>query len=170
MSDIDYRDASVGDAEALAEFSARTFVDTFGHLYPPGDLKAYLAETYGAELQAREIEDPELHYHLALREGRIVGYCRCGALKIDVDVGDGFEVHRLYVDGDTKGSGVAQALMDEALAWAKARGARAMYLSVWENNHRAQRFYKRYGFEHVGEHKFMVGSVADRDFIWRMTL
>ena len=45
-----------------------------------------------------------------------------------------------------------------------------MYLSVWENNARAQAFYRRYGFEHVGEHKFMVGNTADRDFIWRFDL
>jgi ribosomal protein S18 acetylase RimI-like enzyme len=69
-----------------------------------------------------------------------------------------------------KGAGVAQALMDDCLAWARGEGARLLYLSVWENNHRAQAFYKRYGFEHVGEHKFMVGATADRDFIWRLDL
>jgi ribosomal protein S18 acetylase RimI-like enzyme len=54
--------------------------------------------------------------------------------------------------------------------WTKSDGAAALWLSVWENNERAQRFYKRYGFEHVGEHKFMVGNTADRDFIWRLKL
>jgi ribosomal protein S18 acetylase RimI-like enzyme len=69
-----------------------------------------------------------------------------------------------------KGKGVAQALMDDCLAWARRLGAKALYLSVWENNARAQAFYTRYGFAHVGEHKFMVGRVADRDFIWRLAL
>ncbi|MBK8544386.1 MAG: GNAT family N-acetyltransferase [Caulobacteraceae bacterium] len=74
----------------------------------------------------------------------------------------------LYVDTSTKGTGVARTLMDDALAWARSKGAKVMFLSVWENNARAQAFYKRYGFEHVKEHKFMVGRVADRDFIWRL--
>jgi ribosomal protein S18 acetylase RimI-like enzyme len=60
--------------------------------------------------------------------------------------------------------------MDDCLAWARGKGAKTLYLSVWENNHRAQRFYQRYGFKHLGEHKFMVGNSADRDFIWRLTL
>ena len=62
------------------------------------------------------------------------------------------------------------AQLDDALAWARGKGAKVMFLSVWENNLRAQAFYKRYGFEHVKEHKFMVGRIADRDFIWRLAL
>jgi ribosomal protein S18 acetylase RimI-like enzyme len=58
--------------------------------------------------------------------------------------------------------------MDDCVAWARAKGASAIYLSVWEENHRAQRFYRRHGFAHHGEWKFMVGKTADRDFIWRL--
>jgi ribosomal protein S18 acetylase RimI-like enzyme len=93
-----------------------------------------------------------------------------GDVDMDVDASDALELHRLYVDASTKGTGVAQALMHEALAWARGKGAKVMFLSVWENNARAQAFYRRYGFEHIGEHRFMVGRVADRDFIWRLAL
>src|SRR5262249_13850866 len=109
-------------------------------------------------------------YRLALEDDAIAGYCMMGALEIRVEDANALELHRLYVDAHVRGSRVAGVLMEDCLAWARARGARALYLSVWENNHRAQAFYKRYGFEHVGEHKFMVGKSADRDFIWRLTL
>jgi ribosomal protein S18 acetylase RimI-like enzyme len=165
-----YRDAAADDASALAAFCARTFVATFAHLYPPEDLSAFLAEKYGEPIQRAEIADPMTRYRLALREGEIVGYCMMGALDIAVDEPGALELHRLYVAEDVKGAGVAAALMDDCLAWARAKGAQALYLSVWENNFRAQSFYKRYGFEHVGEHKFMVGHTADRDFIWRRAL
>jgi len=61
-------------------------------------------------------------------------------------------------------------LMEHALDWARGQGATALYLGVWENNARAQRFYRRFGFEHVGEHAFMVGGTRDRDYIWRLDL
>jgi ribosomal protein S18 acetylase RimI-like enzyme len=170
VSEITYRDAQASDAEALGGFAQATFTETFGHLYPPEDLAAFVAAKYHPQVIASELSDAETRYRLALREKRIVGYCKMGGIDMNVDAKDALELHRLYVDRDTKGSGVAQALMDDALAWARGRGARAMYLSVWENNTRAQAFYKRYGFEHVGEHKFMVGRVADRDFIWRLSL
>lgn len=170
MSAISYRDAHARDAAELAAFAERTFTETFGHLYPPEDLASYVEAKYRTHVMQGELADPESRYRLALRDGAIVGYCKMGIVDMAVDATDALELHRLYVDSDVKGAGVAKTLMDEALAWARGKGARVMFLSVWENNARAQAFYKRYGFEHVGEHKFMVGRVADRDFIWRLAL
>ena len=166
---IAYRDASPEDAAALADFSRDTFVETFGHLYPTEDLQAYIASKYRADLQRAEIEDESIHYRLAFDGEDIVGYCKSGALTLG-DEPNALELHRLYVAARVKGAGVARTLMEEALAWARARGARSLYLGVWENNHRAQAFYRRFGFEHMSEHAFMVGRVRDRDFIWRLAL
>jgi ribosomal protein S18 acetylase RimI-like enzyme len=170
VSEITYRDAHAADAEALAAFAEMTFTETFGHMYPPEDLAAYVGAKYRADVVAGEIAEPETRYVLALRDGVIVGYSKLGVVDMDVDATDALELHRLYVDTSVKGAGVAKTLMDDGLAWARGKGARVMYLSVWENNMRAQAFYRRYGFEHVKEHKFMVGRVADRDFIWRLAL
>lgn len=170
MSEITYRDANAADARALAAFAERTFTETFGHLYPPEDLAAYVGAKYQVRVIAAEIADPDVRYVLALRDGAIVGYSKLGLVDMDVDATDALELHRLYVDTSVKGAGVAKALMDDGLAWARGKGAKVMFLSVWENNTRAQAFYRRYGFEHVKEHKFMVGRVADTDFIWRLVL
>lgn len=167
---IVYRDATPEDAAAIAAFAASSFVDTFGHLYPPEDLEAFLAAKYGEAIQRAEMAEPLARYFIALEGERLVGYVMMGALDIAVDEPGALELHRLYVDKDMKGKGVAPRLTDEVIAWARTHNAPALYLSVWENNHRAQAFYKRYGFAHVGEHKFMVGRVADRDFIWRLAL
>lgn len=170
MSEITYRDATAADAEALAAFAEMTFTETFGHLYPPEDLTAFVEAKYRAGVIGGEIADPDTRYVLALRDGAIIGYCKMGAVDMDVDATSALELHRLYVEASTKGTGVAKTLMDDALAWARGKGAKVMFLSVWENNLRAQAFYTRYGFEHVKEHKFMVGRIADRDFIWRLAL
>ncbi len=171
MSAIFYRDARADDADALAAFAAASFTETFGHLYPPQDLADFLADNYGAALHAEQIADGETRFELALRDGAIVGYSKSGGVKMDTTATErSRELHRLYVDSSVKGAGVARALMDNVLGWARGEGADALYLSVWENNERAQRFYRRYGFEHIGEHAFMVGATRDRDFIWRLAL
>ena len=168
---VTYRVANAADAELLASFAARTFVDTFGRLYPPEDLQAYLLASYGAEIQREELSDATMRYWLALIGETIVGYAMAGPCEIKVKHGEAdCELYRLYVDRDVRGKGVADALMKNVVDWTKAGGAEALWLSVWENNQRAQNFYRRYAFEHVGEHKFMVGRVADRDFIWKLAL
>ena len=171
MSVIAYRDAVDADAAALADFARASWLATFGHLpYPPNDLHSYLTEKYGEAIQRAEIADPKLRYRLALREGEIVGYCMMGPLELPVEDAAGLELHRLYVDESVKGAGVADALVQDCIAWARGKAASAVYLSVWEENHRAQRFYRRHGFQDHGEWKFMVGKTADRDLIWRLAL
>ena len=61
-------------------------------------------------------------------------------------------------------------LMDWAIDEARRRGAEELYLTVYTDNHRARRFYERYGFEAVGRYDFMVGSHADEDVIMRKLL
>jgi ribosomal protein S18 acetylase RimI-like enzyme len=45
-----------------------------------------------------------------------------------------------------------------------------MLLSVYIDNHRARRFYERYGFEEVGRYAFPVGGTIDDDRIMRLAL
>jgi diamine N-acetyltransferase len=169
VSAVTYRDATPADAEAIADFARETWTATFGHLYPPEDLNAFLTAKYGADIQRREMAEGS-RYLLAFDEAGLAGYCMMGALDMPVDDPRALELHRLYVHERAKGAGVAQVLMDEVIAWARGKGAPALYLSVWENNERAQRFYRRYGFADYSEWDFMVGTVADRDFIWRLAL
>lgn len=170
-SSLTYRTATGADAPALAGFAAESFSATFAHLYPPEDLEAYLAKSYGEAIQRAEIEDPEIAIWLALQGEDLIGYAQAGPVDMKVEHAPrDRELYRLYVAAQAKGAGVAQALMQLVLDWARAEGASALWLSVWENNTRAQAFYRRYGFAHMGEHKFMVGKTADRDFIWRLQL
>jgi ribosomal protein S18 acetylase RimI-like enzyme len=152
-------------------FAAGSFTATFGHLYPPEDLASFLAENYAEHVTREELEDRAYRYWLAEREDAIVGYSMAGPVGLPIEhASSDRELYRLYVSESVKGAGVAAVLLQHVLDWARGEEAAALWLSVWENNARAQSFYKRYGFEHVGEHKFMVGRVADRDFIWRLSL
>jgi len=55
-------------------------------------------------------------------------------------------VHDMVVAEDYQGSGVAQALMDQVVDWAKEKGADNLRLQVFEFNQRAQAFYAKQGF------------------------
>ena len=68
------------------------------------------------------------------------------------------------------GSGVAVALMDWTIAESRRRGADHLNLSVFIDNHRARRFYDRYGFQFRGPYAFMVGNHADEDLVLSLEL
>jgi ribosomal protein S18 acetylase RimI-like enzyme len=169
---VTYRDATLADDQALYEISLRTFTDTFGALYPVADLKYYQAITFGRDLQHDEIADPSMRHRLAFNGDALIGFARIGAFKLPIaqDGARVVELHKLYVDRDAKGTGVAHALMRWAIETAQSDGADAMYLGVYQGNDRAQRFYARYGFEIVGEYLFAVGQTRDPEYIMRARL
>nr|WP_085219441.1 GNAT family N-acetyltransferase [Allosphingosinicella indica] len=165
-----YRDASPADAAALAVLARRTFTDTFGHLYTPENLAAFLA-SHTDEAWTALLADPARHIHVAEVDGELAGYISVGPPTLPI-VPDGrpIELRQLYVLKPWQGEGVAAHLMDWAIARGRALGADAMYLSVFVDNARARRFYDRYGFTFVQTYAFMVGTHADEDHILRLAL
>ena len=53
------RRATPADAEALSALSRTCFTQTFGHLYAPSDLDAFLDEAYAPDILLAELEDPD---------------------------------------------------------------------------------------------------------------
>ena len=163
------RRATAEDATALAELGAATFIESFGQLYVPRDLQAFLEESHTVEAYAKALANPDYALWIAIRDGRAIGYAQagpCGLPHQDVQPGDG-ELKRLYLLKSEQNGGVGRALFDQALAWLERNGPRMLWISVWSENLGAQRFYGRHGFEFAGEYEFIVGEQRDREFIYR---
>jgi ribosomal protein S18 acetylase RimI-like enzyme len=167
---VDFRTATAADAEALAELGAHTFTDTFGHLYQPDDLEIFL-QNHSPENWDKELNDPAFEVRVAESDGKLVGYVKLGPPHLPFEPrGEAAELRQLYVVEEMKGQGVAHALMDWVIDRARDKRADNLYLSVFTENHRARRFYEKYGFEQEGTYAFMVGNHADEDIVMRLKL
>ena len=163
------RRAGPGDAGTLSRLAARTFVETFGHLYDPEDLQAFLDDAYAVEKQRVILSHPDYAVWLLEDAGEAVGHAAagpCGLPHPDVAQGDG-ELKRLYLLASHQGGGWGGRLFDTAIDWLERDGPRRLWIGVWSENFGAQRFYARRGFERVGEYLFAVGEARDREFILR---
>lgn len=169
---IEYRDARPEDGPALARMAADSFIETFGHLYRQQDLDAFLTGPSGPSGLPAQIGDPAYRIRVATDDGVIAGFCKVGASTLpSPPVPEGAaELKQLYLLKPWHGTGVAQALMEWAIASARESGAAHMALSVYSDNHRAQRFYARYGLVEIGANVFMVGEQADDDRIYSVAL
>ena len=167
---IRYRDGTPADAALMSQLGAATFTETFGHLYTPGNLAAFLVNHAEEKWQA-ELADPAFAVRIVEDGEEPAGYCKLGPPSLPFEVtAPTLELRQLYVLKPWHGAGIAAALMDWALDQARLWGAEQMLLSVFIDNHRARRFYARYGFEEVGTYHFMVGTHADDDLILRLKL
>jgi GNAT superfamily N-acetyltransferase len=167
---IAFRDATPADLDAIDRIFRASFVATFGHLYSAPDLEAFL-DKFTPEAWAEEMAGVDYAFRLAEDEGRAVGFLKLGPLTVPVEPAQrALELRQLYVLEPWHGSGVGAALMEWALGEAARREVRELYLTVYTDNHRALRFYQRYGFEAIGRYDFMVGSQADEDIIMKRLL
>lgn len=164
------RRAGPADSSRLAGIGRDTFVETFGGLYPPADLSAYLASAYDPGATRRSLEDPaQASWLLEDAAGREVGYATAGPCGLPhAEVGPGaLELKRIYLRADVQGGGLGGVLFDAVMAWMAERRPPDIWIGVWSENFGAQRFYERRGFGKVGEYGFHVGNTIDREFILR---
>ena len=168
---VTYRDASIGDGAALAAMGRHCFVETFGAHFPADDMALHLEHMFGPDALPSNYEDPALKIRVAEADGTVAAYLKLAPMELPVPhEPDALELKQLYVLTPWQGAGVAAVLMGWAVETARAAGARALYLSVWEKGDRAIAFYRKQGFETVGVAPFRLGDGVYQDPVMRLAL
>ena len=168
---IAYRDATATDAAALDAFARAIWNETFAHSASAADIEAYCDTAYGDDGKLRrDLIAGVARFRLALSGEAVVGYAKVNPPWLPDAEPGAMQLSQLYVAATLHGSGVGRVLMDWTLATARAAGATALLLTVWEENARALAFYRRLGFVQVGTYAFQTGSQIDTDLVMRLRL
>ncbi len=173
MTGLTLRAMTKSDVTHLADLGHRAFTVKFGHLYQPHDLESFLSTVFSPAGVSSDFADPLQLYRLAEMDGALVGFCKLGLRCGWPEHARGrnvIELKQLYLDPARTGGGIGAALMDWAIAQAKACGADEIQLSVFSENDGAQRFYARHGFDHVADTEFWVGNHRDHEFLFAKLL
>lgn len=159
------RSAEESDLNSLSKLAELCFIDTFGHLYSKENLLTHLKTTCSQKYFSEALSNDLIL--VAEDAGKLLGYIKFGEVGLPIEPlpKNSKEIHRLYVHPNFKERGIGTRLMEAALKNPAIKGANNYYLSVYEDNIEAQKFYKSYGFSIVGEYDYYVGSHIDREFI-----
>jgi putative acetyltransferase len=110
---------------------------------------ALMASLYPAEsnhmLDIASLEQPEMRFFVARREGRVVG---CGALRIGSD--GQAELKRMFVDPATRGLKVGRDLLARIEDEARGLGVRLIQLETGIHQPEAIGLYRRFGYHDCG--------------------
>ena len=159
------RPAQESEAEALSALARRTFQETFTLTTSEENLQAYIDRSFYPAKQLEEIRDPRRTIYIAWHAERAVGFFSLfeGEPEPCLKNLPAVELSRLYVESRWHGSGLARELMDLAIHLARQKAYASIWLGVWQENHRAQKFYRKMGFAKAGTHIFMMGDDAQTD-------
>ena len=168
------RCATLTDANSLASLAAQSFRAAFAADNAIKDMDDYVREAFAVEQIERELQDEANTFFVAEHPERITlqGYAklRAGHPEPCVSGPNPVEIERLYAAPEAIGTGVGAALMQACLDAAKAHGYATVWLGVWEENHRACRFYEKWGFITVGSHDFLLGNDLQSDLVMSRAL
>lgn len=168
------RSARPDEAAAVADLA----VETFPMACPPSlsahDMHAYIDEHLTAQRFAEHIAHPERDVLVACDDTHLLGYVLlffspdgAPAPDMGVTLATSGLLSKCYVRREGHGKGAAAALLEAAERRAGERGVQGLWLNVNYDNHRAQRFYAKHGWECVGCVDFVVGQAVHHDPVYQ---
>ncbi|MBF9251852.1 GNAT family N-acetyltransferase [Pontibacter sp. 172403-2] len=160
-----FRKGTLADAELLADLGWRTFEETFAAFNRPEDMAAFKPTMYTPELQTEELCDSDTEFVIAEVQEQAVAYVKLNTAEAPEAITgrNPLQISRLYLLQKWTGRGLGDKLMQLCLEKARRNGHDVVWLTVWEHNERAKRFYRKYGFKEAGELTFILGSDVQRD-------
>lgn len=171
MSEINIIKIGISEVEKLQEISRKTFKETFEAVNSEENMQSYLQEKLSIEQLTPELSNPNSEFYFAQQENEILGYLKLNFNEAQTEkVEEGYEIERIYVLKAYHGMKIGQMLFEKAISIGKERKMKSVWLGVWEENHRALRFYEKNGFEVFGTHTFVLGSDTQTDLMMKLKM
>lgn len=168
-NDIRVRIAELADAPTLSLVAGATFLETFADIIPGPDIVAHVAVNNSAEKFWGWIGDGGSRVWIAglASTHAPIGYAVLTAPDLPAipTNADDVELKRIYILSRYHGGGLAGRMMEAVVAEAQATGKARLLLGVYAANDRAIAFYRKQGFEIVGDRRFQVGAALFEDKI-----
>ena len=174
MGKTNIRFALVDDAKMLADLARETFWDAYNteSKLERRHIKAYMEKSFTREILENELIDKNLRYLIAESDSIPVGYAKLafGKTRREISGSNPAELCRIYLKKKFWGKAFGSRLLETCIAETKANGSDTVWLSVWEHNAPAIRFYEKRGFGKVGSHVFDLASSPQTDFVMQKDL
>ena len=124
-------------------------------------------EQFTKDTLMKEVGAPANIFLLAYDGEEPVGYVRMRENNNPPELGNinAIEIARIYAATNSIGKGVGKALMQKCIEIAMEKKVAAIWLGVFQENHRAIDFYTKWGFEKFSTHIFMLGDDPQKDWL-----
>ena len=161
------RIATREDASLLAELGARTFRESSPNTRHE-DVESYVGENFTRERLMTCLSVKNTKAVILEKCGQAIGYALLSpGTPPDrlVKAPHSIQIKRFYILQEWTGHKLGDVLMARCLEHVGHSRFEAIWLTVWRNNERAIRFYKRWGFRKAGVYDFVVGRDIQEDFL-----
>jgi ribosomal protein S18 acetylase RimI-like enzyme len=172
MNTIEIKKATILDLDSIQKISTQTFTETFAAVNTPENIANYIKDSLNTEQLTAELNNANSQFYIAYSDTEVVGYLKInfGDAQTESFNENALEVQRIYVLQNFHGKNIGQLLLEEVKKIAQATGVDYIWLGVWEENHKALRFYTKNGFVVFDKHVFIMGNDEQTDLLMRFEI
>lgn len=154
----------------LAEIGATTFYQSYKDENSEADMQAYIQNTYTIDKIVHCLNDKNTIYFLAYNHTGDVGYVKL-LLNQNHKKLNGLtaEIEKIYVRKAFHGKGIAQQLMAHVKQYCTENNYQNIFLGVWQQNHKALKFYNKEGFKTFDTRTFQLGDRLCDDYMLKFS-
>ncbi len=159
-------------ANVISVLATTTFYEAYFEQDTPIDIANYITESFSPTTIEAEMDYEAVEYYLAFVDEHAVGYIKLmrGTEAEGIDPKISLEVKRIYVVERFWRAGIGEKLLNFAKNRASEQGFAYLWLGVWQENARAQRFYAKFGWKKVGTITFPYGDTVGINDVLRINL
>jgi len=172
MENIEIRKVTLAHIDQLQQISRQTFIETFSEINTEENMTKYLDESFNISRLISEIQNLNSEFYFAVIDAKVVGYLKinCGDAQTELKNDKTLELERIYVLNEFHGKKVGQILFNKALQIAEQMKVDYLWLGVWEENHKALKFYMKNGFIAFDKHAFRLGDDTQTDIMMKLQI
>lgn len=172
MQNISLRKVEAEEVIALQKIAKQTFSETFSEINSEENMIKYEQESLSSEKLSSELANPDSLFYFATDSDQVIGYLKVnfGKAQSELQNPNAMEIERIYVLKDYHGQKIGQLLYEQAIAIAQESKSQYVWLGVWEENHKALRFYQKNGFFAFDKHIFRLGNDEQTDILMKKVL
>ena len=171
--EVDIYRAQAGDEHALSLVGQATFLETFSGVLDGTAIIEHCRKAHSASQYQHWLGDAHSAVWLAsAAPGRApVGYLVVTTPELPgADAAHDLELKRIYLLGRYQGGGLGKRLLGQAIKHAKGAGAARLLLGVFAGNQSAIAFYRKQGFRHFADRRFLIGGTPYEDHVMSLEL
>lgn len=172
MNQITIRKATISDLETIQKISKQTFIETFAEVNTPENMDHYILKNFNDQQLILEINNPESEFYLAILDTKTIAYLKInfGNAQTEIHNLQSMEIHRIYVLKEFQRKKIGQLLLNEAINIGQKSSVDAIWLGVWEKNHKAIQFYNNNDFVEFDQHSFTLGNEVQTDLLMELRI
>lgn len=170
---VHIRKATNKDDAVIAALGKKTFTETYSEIGNNAVVQEYIEKKLSAENIREELEDPEAWFYIGFVNDEPVAFARLRYDRVAKGLTDkrAIEIEHIYVLKAYQGFKVGWEMMEKCKQVAICEKFDTMWLRVWQQNHKAIRFYLTAGFVVYETEQFSYGSnIPQDDFLMRLDL